>query len=255
MQAGEVGKALQHETFSVAGSDSTEKTVLREPGPEFTVTAQFSFPPRENPTERPSMTLLPHPGVQSKGESLLWDVHFSDLPYRKPGSWRSCHILKLGKVERWYWAGPPMFGKPCSSYICLQPRNSKPTVQQGESCIVGREWGEKERKKGVGGWGKVSMTVYNLCFFGSLQTYNEEEPWSGTITGLPRLKISTPNTTSGCTAAGRGSSAQSCHPVPTVTQHHRYLMNGPWHRPRAISLPSHKAGSLNTSPPQAITAL
>lgn len=59
---GEVGKALQHETFSVASSAGTEKTILREPGPEFTVTAQFSFPPRENSTEVPSMTLLPHPG-------------------------------------------------------------------------------------------------------------------------------------------------------------------------------------------------
>lgn len=50
-------------TVSIAGSASTEKIVLREPGPRFTVTAQFSFPLRENPTEVPSMALLPHPGV------------------------------------------------------------------------------------------------------------------------------------------------------------------------------------------------
>lgn len=52
------------ETFSVAGSASTEKMMLREPGPKFTVTAQFSFPPREKPNEAPSIALLPHPGVQ-----------------------------------------------------------------------------------------------------------------------------------------------------------------------------------------------
>lgn len=58
VQVGEVGKALQHETFSVVGSASTEKVILREPG------LKFSFPPRENLTEVPSVTLLPHPGVQ-----------------------------------------------------------------------------------------------------------------------------------------------------------------------------------------------
>lgn len=71
MQMGEVGKALQHETFSVASSASTEKTILREPGPEFIVTAQLSFPPRENSTEVPSMMLLPHPEVQTVKGSLL----------------------------------------------------------------------------------------------------------------------------------------------------------------------------------------
>lgn len=48
MQMGEVGKALQRETFSVASSAGTEKTILREPGPKFIVTARFSLPPREN---------------------------------------------------------------------------------------------------------------------------------------------------------------------------------------------------------------
>lgn len=57
-----MGKALQHETLS-AGSANTEK-LIREPGLEFTVTAQFSCPPRESPTEMPGMTLSPHPGVQ-----------------------------------------------------------------------------------------------------------------------------------------------------------------------------------------------
>lgn len=71
MQMGEVGKALQHETFSVASSASTEKTILREPGPEFIVTAQLSFPPRENSTEVPSMMHLPHPEVQTVKGSLL----------------------------------------------------------------------------------------------------------------------------------------------------------------------------------------
>lgn len=71
MQMGKVGKSLQLETFSVASSASTEKTILREPGPEFIVTAQFSFPPRENSTEVPCMMLLPHPEVQtSRGMCL-----------------------------------------------------------------------------------------------------------------------------------------------------------------------------------------
>lgn len=91
---------------------------------------------------------------------------------------------QTGKVERWYWAGPPMFGKPCSSYIFLQSRKSRPRLQQGESSTGDRKW--EGRRKRKGGVGKVSMTVHNLCFFSSPQTYNQEEPWSGMVTGLPR---------------------------------------------------------------------
>lgn len=71
---GEVGKALRHETLSVAGSASTKRTILGEPGPEFTVTAQFSFSPRENPTEMSSMTLLWHLEVQRVKERVCFEV-------------------------------------------------------------------------------------------------------------------------------------------------------------------------------------
>lgn len=61
-----MGKTLQHETPLATGSASTEKTI-QQPGPEFTVN-EFSFPPRENPTDTASMTLLCHPGVhRAKG--------------------------------------------------------------------------------------------------------------------------------------------------------------------------------------------
>lgn len=127
--------------------------------------------------------LLPHPGMQRVKGSLLWGFYCNGLPHPMPGSWRSCYILKLGKVERWHWAGLFMSGKPCSNYMFLQPRNSRPGSQQGESCIVEREW--ENGKKSV--WGdEVSMTVYNLCC--SLQTYNQGQHRSGTITGFPRPK-------------------------------------------------------------------
>lgn len=70
-----------------------------------------------------------------------------------------------------------MFRKPCSSYTFLHPRNSRRRLQQKVL-----EW-ERRREKGVG---RVSMTVYNLCFFCSLETCHQEEPWSGMIAGLPR---------------------------------------------------------------------
>lgn len=53
-----------------------------------------------------------------------------------------------------------------------------------------RQWEGKEEEKRQKGGGEVSMTVYNLCFF-SLQTYNQEEPLSGMIEGLPLLQVST----------------------------------------------------------------
>lgn len=53
-----------------------------------------------------------------------------------------------------------------------------------------RQWEGKEEEKRLKGGGEVSMTVYNLCFF-SLQTYNQEEPLSGMIEGLPLLQVST----------------------------------------------------------------
>lgn len=62
-----MGKALQHETLS-AGSANTEK-LIGEPGLELTVTAQFSCPPRESPTEMPGMTLILE--SESKEERLL----------------------------------------------------------------------------------------------------------------------------------------------------------------------------------------
>lgn len=55
--------------------------------------------------------------TDSKGKSLLQGFSFNGLLKPKPGHRRSCHVLKLGKAEGWYWARPPMVVKPCSSYI------------------------------------------------------------------------------------------------------------------------------------------
>lgn len=95
MHVGEVGKALRHETLSAAGSASTKRTILGDPGPEFTVTAQFSFSPRENPTEMPSMTLLWHLEVQRVKERVCFEPstwsplararQLKQLPYSQAG--------------------------------------------------------------------------------------------------------------------------------------------------------------------------
>lgn len=74
VQVGEVGKALQHETLSWL---SQYRKGDRRAGPGFTVTAQFSFPLRENPTEMPSMTLLPHPGMQREKGRVCFEASTS----------------------------------------------------------------------------------------------------------------------------------------------------------------------------------
>lgn len=159
--------------------------ILGEPGPGFTVTAQLSFPPRENPTSVPSMTLPPHPGAQTgKGRGCFGasTLLVSLLPSQAvKGAGDSG-----GKLLGW----PPVVGRPCSSYIpyslgIQDPGCSREKVLQWKgSGKVKRK--RKDKREG----GKVSMTVYNLCFF-SLQTYNQEEPLSGMIEGLPLLQVST----------------------------------------------------------------
>lgn len=70
-----------------------------------------------------------------------------------------------------------MFGKPCDSYTFLHPGT------RGAGCSRKKVLELERREKAVG---RVSMTVYNLCFFCSLQTCHQEEPWSGMIAELPR---------------------------------------------------------------------
>lgn len=70
-----------------------------------------------------------------------------------------------------------MFGKPCNSYTFLHPGI------RGAGCSRKKVLELERREKAVG---RVNMTVYNLCFFCSLQTCHQEEPWSGMIAELPR---------------------------------------------------------------------
>lgn len=139
-----MGKALQYETLS-AGSANTEK-LIGEPGLEFTVTAQFSCPPRESPTEMPGMTLSPHPGVQRVKRRDCFEASTSRVSLTPSQAVEGAAIFSNSGRRRWHWAGPPTCGKPCSNYMFLQPRNSRPSLHQGESCAVGREWEKRERK-------------------------------------------------------------------------------------------------------------
>lgn len=84
---------------SVAGSASTKRTILREPGPEFTVTAQFSFSPRENPTEMPSMTLLWHLEVQRVKERVCFEPS-TWSPLAQARQLKQLPYSQAGKVER-----------------------------------------------------------------------------------------------------------------------------------------------------------
>lgn len=82
VQMEEVGRALQHETLSSWLSQYRKRD--RRAGPGFTVTAQFSFPLRENPTEIQEWPLTSSWNAESTGESALrLLLQWSPSPYAR----------------------------------------------------------------------------------------------------------------------------------------------------------------------------
>lgn len=142
------------------------------------------------------------------------------------------------------WRDGTELALPCLENLAAsaQPRNLRPRLLQWKGS-------GKRRVREKGGVGKFSMTVYNLCFFGSLQTYNQEEPWSRTITGLPRPEDFYQQT-SHITALLQGGAPllravlSPSYPVSQIPNE--------WSLTQSHSMPH---SSLNTSSPQAITAL
>lgn len=135
----------------LAGSASTEKAIgERAQGSQWLLNSVFlSGRTQLNAKHDP---LTSSWNAERKGASLFWGFYFNGLPHPHPktGSWMSCYILKMGKVERWHWTGPPMSGKPCSNYMFLQPRNLKARVAAGRKLYNGKGV-RKEGKKSV--WG------------------------------------------------------------------------------------------------------
>lgn len=211
------------------------------------MTAQLSFPPRENPTSVPSMTLPPHPGAQTgKGRGCFGasTLLVSLLPSQAvKGAGDSG-----GKLLGW----PPVVGRPCSSYISYSLGIQGPGCSR-EKVLQWKGSGKVKRKrkdKREGGESQHDCLQPLLLLSTNLQP-RRAIVWNDRGTPTPASFYH--QTTLGLNCSRKGS---PCHPVPSYPtsqapdEQSRKADTG-----REHSLTPRPRDGLNASPAQTFTAL